>query len=152
MTDLPADNHQNDVSTPENQRRKEYGLGVLEAVDGDAGDRIIEALADVAPDMAHHISAFAYGDIYSRPGFEPRDRQLVTLGALTALGGCEAELRIHVGTALNVGLTPTQIVEALIHSTLYVGFPRALNAIFAAKEVFAERGLLPVTAEAAPDA
>jgi 4-carboxymuconolactone decarboxylase len=135
---------QYDVSLPENQRRAEYGLGVLEEVDGEAGDRLLEALGDIAPDMVHHISAFAYGDIYARPGLVPRDRQLVTLGALTAMGGTEGELKIHIGTALTVGLTPDEIVEALIHSTLYCGFPRAINAILVAKEVFAERGLLPV--------
>ena len=61
-----------DVSTPENQKRHEFGLGVLELVDGEAGDRLLEALGDVAPDMVHHISAFAYGDIYARPGLENR--------------------------------------------------------------------------------
>lgn len=133
-----------DVNTPENKQRHDFGLGVLESVDGDAGDRLLEALGDVAPDMVHHISAFAYGDIYSRPGLGPRDRQLVTLGALTAMGGTEDELRIHIGTALTVGLSPEEIIEALIHSTLYCGFPRAINAILIAKEVFADQGLLPV--------
>lgn len=133
-----------DVSTPENQKRHEFGLGVLESVDGEAGDRLLEALGDVAPDMVHHISAFAYGDIYARPGLVPRDRQLVTLGALTAMGGTEGELRIHIGTALTVGLTPEEIIESLMHSTLYCGFPRAINAILIAREVFADQGLLPV--------
>lgn len=133
-----------DVNTPENRRRREFGLGVLESVDGEAGDRLLDALGDVAPDMVHHISAFAYGDIYARPGLAPRDRQLVTLGALTAMGGTESELRVHIGTALTVGLTAEEIVEALIHATLYCGFPRAINAILVAKEVFAEHGLLPL--------
>jgi 4-carboxymuconolactone decarboxylase len=48
-----------------------------------------------------------------------------------------------------VGLTPEQIVGALIHAVPYVGFPRALNAMSTAKAVFAERGLLPVTTEPA---
>jgi 4-carboxymuconolactone decarboxylase len=133
-----------DVKTEENQKRHAFGLGVLESVDGEAGDRLLAALGEVAPDMVHHISAFAYGDIYARPGLVPRDRQLVTLGALTAMGGTEGELRIHIGTALTTGLTAEEIVEALIHSTLYCGFPRAINALLIAKEVFAEHGLLPV--------
>jgi len=85
-----------------------------------------------------------FGEIYARPQLSPRDRQLVTLGILTALGGCEPQLEVHVNTSLNVGLTPEEIVEALLHSLAYCGFPRALNATFAAKRVFAERGLLPV--------
>jgi len=68
---------------------------------------------------------------------------------LTALGGCEAQLEVHVNASLNVGLTPTEIVEAITHTAVYCGFPKALNAIFIAKRVFAERDLLPVTAPAA---
>jgi 4-carboxymuconolactone decarboxylase len=60
------------------------------------------------------------------------------------MGGTEGELRIHIGTALTTGLSAEEIVEALIHSTLYCGFPRAINALLIAKEVFAEAGLLPV--------
>jgi 4-carboxymuconolactone decarboxylase len=80
----------------------------------------------------------------ARPGLEPRDRQLLTLGMLTALGGCEPQLEIHIGAALNVGLTPQEIIEALLHASVYCGFPRALNATFVARKVFGERGLLPV--------
>ena len=70
---------------------------------------------------------------------DPRSRQLVTIGVLTALGGCEPQLRIHIGAALNVGLTREEIVEAILHASVYAGFPRALNATFVAREVFAER-------------
>jgi 4-carboxymuconolactone decarboxylase len=56
---------------------------------------------------------------------------------------------VHVNAALNVGLTPAEITEALLHSAVYCGMPRALNATFAAKKVFAERNLLPVDNTAA---
>jgi 4-carboxymuconolactone decarboxylase len=67
---------------------------------------------------------------------------------LTALGGCEPQLEVHINAALNVGLSPAEIVEALLHSAVYCGMPRALNATFVAKKVFAERDLLPVTTAA----
>jgi 4-carboxymuconolactone decarboxylase len=51
---------------------------------------------------------------------------------------------VHVNTSLNVGLTPAEIVEAMLQAAGYCGFPRALNATAVAKEVFAARGLLPV--------
>ncbi|MFD9095322.1 carboxymuconolactone decarboxylase family protein [Streptomyces collinus] len=121
-----------------------HGLEVLRAVDGEAGQRVIDSLADVSPELGHQIVSWGFGEIYARPGLAPRDRQLVTLGMLTALGGCEPQLEVHVNAALNVGLSPEQIVEALLHSAGYCGFPRALNATFVAKKVFAERGLLPV--------
>ncbi len=120
-----------------------HGLDVLDSVDGEAGANVIASLAGIAPELAHQIVAWGFGEIYARPGLAPRDRQLVTLGMLTALGGCEPQLRVHVGAALNVGLSPEQILEALLHSSVYCGFPRALNAVFAAKTVFEQRGLDP---------
>jgi len=120
------------------------GKAVLDAVDGDAGDRVIDALADVSPELAHQVVAYGFGDIYARPALTPQQRQLMTLGMLTALGGCEAQLDVHINASLNVGLTPQQIVEAFLHAAVYCGFPRALNATFVAKKVFAERDLLPV--------
>ncbi|MFT3888377.1 MAG: carboxymuconolactone decarboxylase family protein [Arachnia sp.] len=132
------------TDTTERQQRFDHGASVLDAIDGQAGRNVIEALDDISPELGHQTVAWAFGEIYSRPGLAPRDRQLVTLGMLTALGGCEAQLDVHVNAALNVGLTPDEIVEALLHAAVYCGFPRALNATFVAKKVFAERGLLPV--------
>ncbi|PBC67559.1 4-carboxymuconolactone decarboxylase [Streptomyces sp. TLI_235] len=124
--------------------RFERGMEVLARIDGEAGERVVSALSDVSPELAHQIAAWGFGEIYSRPALLPRERQLVTLGMLTALGGCEPQLEVHVNAALNVGLTPEQIVEALLHAAAYCGFPKAINATLAAKRVFAERGLLPV--------
>jgi len=134
----------------ERQRRFEHGKTVLDAVDGETGASVVEALADISPELGHQVVAWAFGEVYARPGLEPRDRQLVTLGMLTALGGCEPQLDVHINAALNVGLTPQEIIEALLHSAVYCGFPRALNATFAAKKVFEERGLLPVTSPDSP--
>lgn len=126
------------------QERYDRGLAVLEAVDGDAGTRVIDALDDISPELGHQVVSWGFGEIYARPGLDPRDRQLVTLGMLTALGGCEPQLEVHINAALNVGLRPEEIVEAFLHAAVYCGFPRAVNATLAAKRVFAERGLPPV--------
>ncbi|MCH0565575.1 MULTISPECIES: carboxymuconolactone decarboxylase family protein [unclassified Streptomyces] len=133
------------------EERFAHGMEVLRSVDGSAGQRVIDSLADVSPELGHQIVAWGFGEMYARPALAPRDRQLVTLGMLTALGGCEAQLEVHVGAALNVGLTPEQIVEALLHSSGYCGFPRALNATFVARKVFSERGLLPLGQQPAPE-
>ena len=134
---------------PENEtsraERFASGKAALDAIHDDAGHGVIDSLADIAPELGHQIVAWGYGDIYSRPELEPRQRQLVTLGMLTALGGCEPQLEVHVDASLNVGLTPHQIIEAFLQSAVYCGIPRALNAVGIAKKVFAERGLLPLT-------
>lgn len=126
------------------QERFERGLEVLTAIDGESGQKVIDSLAGVSPELGHQIVAWAFGDIYARPALAPRERQLVTLGMLTALGGCEPQLEVHVNAALNVGLTPEEIIEAFLHSAVYCGMPKALNATFVAKKVFADRDLLPV--------
>ncbi|SKC75937.1 carboxymuconolactone decarboxylase family protein [Krasilnikoviella flava] len=134
------------TSAESRQERFDRGMEVLSRVDGEGGRRVIDSLADVSPELGHQVVAWAFGEVYDRPGLPPRDRQLVTLGMLTALGGCEPQLEVHVNAALNVGLTPAEIAEALLHSAVYCGMPKALNATFVAKKVFAERGLLPVDA------
>ena len=126
------------------QDRFDRGMKELSAIDGEAGQKVIDSLADISPELGHQVVAWAFGDMYTRPGLCPRDRQLVTLGMLTALGGCEPQLDVHINAALNVGLAPAEVVEAILHSAVYCGMPKALNATFVAKKVFAERDLLPL--------
>lgn len=122
----------------------ERGQEALRQAAGEAGQRLIEALADVSPELSYRSVAWSYGDLYVRPELARRDRELLTLGILTGLGGADAQLEVHVNGALNAGLTPSEIVEALLQSVVYCGVPRAVNATLVAKKVFAERDLLPV--------
>ena len=66
---------------------------------------------------------------------------LITVVSLLTAGGCEPQLEVHLHGALNTGLPPEKLVEALIQCVPYTGFPRVLNAVFAAKRVFEERGI-----------
>jgi 4-carboxymuconolactone decarboxylase len=119
--------------------RFESGLAKLREIDGEAGERVIEALKDIAPDLARYTIEFPFGDIYQRPGLDLRSREMATVAALTALGTAQPQLKVHIHGALNVGCTRTEIVEIIIQMAVYAGFPAALNGMFAAKEVFAER-------------
>ncbi|GGS37248.1 MULTISPECIES: carboxymuconolactone decarboxylase family protein [Actinokineospora] len=119
------------------------------AIDGLGGgyQAIFEPMADVAPDLSRFVAEFAFGDLYSRPGLAPPQRQLLTIATLIALGGTDRQLSFHIGAALHVGVEPQTIVETIYHCLAYVGFPRTVNAMHTAKEVFAKRGLLPLKAE-----
>ncbi|AOW93142.1 4-carboxymuconolactone decarboxylase [Rhodococcus sp. WMMA185] len=121
------------------------GSEILASLHGEGGRNVLDSLAEVSPELVHQIGAWAFGDIYSRPELSLRDRQLLTLGMLAALGGCEPQLTVHINAALNVGLKPEEIVEAFLHSAIYCGMPKAMNATFVAKSVFADRGILPAT-------
>src|SRR3954451_15635589 len=92
-----------DLDSAEDKARYERGLAVFEAINGSDGAAVMAGLQDIAPALAHHTIAYGFGDIYARPGLDPKQRQLVTLGMLTALGGCEPQLELHVKTSLHVG-------------------------------------------------
>ena len=120
----------------------------LMEVDAEGGQRVIENLQDVAPDLGRYVIEFAFGEIYQRPGLDLRQRQLITIAALTTLGGAEPQLEVHVNAGLNVGLTAHEVVEAILHCIPYTGFPRVLNAIFVAKRVFEQRNVSPLSNDA----
>ncbi|WP_218006183.1 carboxymuconolactone decarboxylase family protein, partial [Nocardia tenerifensis] len=128
--------------------RYERGLALLRQVGGQERPAVLDSLADIAPDLGRLTVEFGYGDILSRPGLTLRERQLATVGALAALGNAAPQLRFHIDGALNVGCTRTEIVEVMIHASVYAGFPAALNGLTAAKEVFAARPDLPAESPA----
>lgn len=121
------------------QERYTRGIENLRAIDGEGGKKVIDSLKDIAPDLGRYIVEFAFGDIYSREGLTLKERELITISALTAQGGCEAKLHVHINAGLNVGLTPFQITETMLQCVPYTGFPRVLNAVNVAKRVFQEQ-------------
>jgi len=118
------------------QSRYERGLEQLREIDGEAGEKVIESLQDMAPDLARYTIEYPFGDIYSRPGLDLKSREIATIAALTAMGNAQPQLKVHIQAGLNVGLTQEEIVEVIMQMSVYSGFPTALNGIQAAKEVF----------------
>ncbi|MGA2642975.1 MAG: carboxymuconolactone decarboxylase family protein [Spirochaetia bacterium] len=118
----------------------ERGLKKLREIDGEAGERVIESLKEIAPDLARYTIEFPFGDVYSRPGLDLKAREIATVAALTALGNAAPQLKVHIHGALNVGCSRQEIVEVIIQMAVYAGFPAALNGMAAAKEVFQEKG------------
>ena len=119
--------------------RYQRGWAKLKEVDGLAGKNVIEGLRDIAPDFARLLIEFPFGDIYSRPGLDLRTRELIVVAALTAMGNAAPQLKVHLHGARNVGCSEQEIVEVIMQMAVYAGFPAALNGLFAAKEVFAQR-------------
>jgi 4-carboxymuconolactone decarboxylase len=112
----------------------------LAEIDGEAGEKVVAALADIAPDFARYLIEFPFGDIYCRDGLDLKSREIATVAALTAMGNATPQLKVHIEAGLNVGLTEAEIVETIMQMAVYAGFPAALNGLFAAKEVFNARG------------
>ncbi|MCK6372729.1 carboxymuconolactone decarboxylase family protein [Zoogloea sp.] len=123
--------------TPDTNPRYHRGLEKLREIDGQAGERVIASLADIAPDFARYLIEFPFGDIYSRPELDLRSREIAVVAALTAMGNAAPQLKVHLHGALNVGVTREEIVEVIMQMAVYAGFPAALNGLNAAREVFA---------------
>ncbi|MBL4239726.1 carboxymuconolactone decarboxylase family protein [Vibrio fluvialis] len=115
------------------------GLAKLNEIDGDAGQKVMESLQDICPDFARFTVEYPFGDIYSREGLDLKLREIATVAALTALGNCTPQLKVHLNAALNVGCTEDELKEVILQMSVYAGFPAALNGMFAFKEVLAER-------------
>ena len=91
--------------------------------------------AQLAPDFYRYVAESAFGMLWSRPGLALRDRSLVTVAQLAALGKTE-ELKAHLRGARNVGITQEELVEVLMQTAVYAGVPAANDALKAAAEVF----------------
>lgn len=121
--------------------RYEKGKKCLESIQNRSVDEIFNDLEDIAPDLSRFVIEYPYSEIYTRDELDLKTREICTVSALTVLGTIP-QLKEHINAALNVGNSPTEIVEIIMQMSAYCGFPKAINAMIAAKEVFIERDLL----------
>ncbi|KAJ5281814.1 hypothetical protein N7478_007186 [Penicillium angulare] len=129
------------------QQLFEEGLRVRRAVVGDS--YVDQALENGSSEFAwagqQHITEWAWGNVWTRPGLERRDRSLLNIGMLMALNRAP-ELAVHIRGARNNGLSELEIREAIIHVTVYCGAPAGVDAMKTAERMFnemAEKGEMP---------
>ena len=114
------------------------GLELRRKVVGDDYvDRSLANMDDFNDALQDLVTRYAWGDVWQRPGLAKRDRSLLNLGMLIALGKTE-ELKLHLKGALRNGLSKDEIKEVILQSAIYCGAPAALEATRTAREAFAE--------------
>ena len=103
------------------------------------GERAQDGYADPANPITGELYPVAirygYGELWSRPGLDRRQRMLCALAAFTVMG-LQSQLRKFATSALNVGLAREEVIEAVIQTAPYGGFPRALNGLAILSDVF----------------
>lgn len=123
-------------STTTPQTRAEKGLAVQREI---VGAERVDALYASAPEDQMHIqrylSANCFGDHLTRAGLDLRTRELITFTLLVSLGGCEPQVKGHVGANLNVGNDRAMLIEVVTQLLPFIGYPRSLNALRAIDEV-----------------
>ena len=111
----------------------------------------ISSLKETDPDLYEIVKNFIYGDVAQLGDLTLKQRELITLVVLTVNQQPEI-LEKHVNAALNIGLTPVEIKEAIYQTAPYAGIPKAVIAAEAANKVFKERNIkLPVESQSTTD-
>lgn len=113
-------------------RRDMFGADVTDSQIGQA-NRFTRPMQDV-------VSKYCFGETWTREGLARRERSMVTLGVLCAMGRSQ-ELKVHVAGALNNGVTPLEIREVLLHAMVYCGVPLGVDAVRNAAEALAQQGI-----------
>lgn len=119
------------------ENRFEAGLQTRREVLGpDYVSRAFEA-NPLTDEFQKLVTEFAWGAVWSRPGFPRKTRSMLNLAMLTALNRPH-ELRIHMRAAVRNGVTREDFVEVLLQAMIYCGMPAANDSMRIAKEVFRE--------------
>lgn len=121
----------------ENNKRYESGLHTMEELFSPGVRAGMEEMKKISPDFWEMIVSTGFGDIYSRNTLSLSQREIITLTTLITQGAFD-QLKVHLQAALNVGLTKEEIIEIIIHCAGYVGFPKAVQAMGIAGEIFKE--------------
>jgi 4-carboxymuconolactone decarboxylase len=129
---------------------REQGMRTRREVLGD--DHVDRAMADAdafAADFQEHITRFAWGAVWSRPGLDRRTRSCITVAMLAAQGS-EHELGMHIRAARRNGVTVDEIREVLLQVAVYAGVPRANRAFAIARAALAETNASDSTSVSEP--
>ncbi len=121
------------------RERHETGIQLRRSVLGDAHvDRAEAAKTNLDAEFQDLITRYAWGEIWSRPGLPLHTRSLLTIALMVALNRGD-ELRLHLRSAANIGVTADEIREVLMHCAIYCGVPAANSAFHAAREILNEQ-------------
>ena len=133
--------------TDEADERYQQGREVFARMWGEESIRRFEVnLGDLSPDLLHAIMGFVAGEIWTRQGIDPKTRSLITIAVLGTLGR-NRQMGEHIEGALGNGATEEEIVEALLHISVYAGFPAAWDSLEVARRVFRTRHRRPTSSD-----
>ena len=117
-------------ATVTESNRFERGLAVQKSIFGETIDKMHATAPEGQKDiLVNYLSAFCFGDIYTRTGLDMQTRELLTFAIVSALGGCEAQVKAHVQGNANAGNSKQTLIDTLAQMLPYIGFPRTLNAL-----------------------
>ena len=121
--------------------RREIGLQEFSRATGGRGPVATERVREASRVLADGVDRFIFADVFSHSGLGSREREMITVTVLAAIGGADNQLGVHVPAALECGADPEELLQLCEQIAPYCGFPRALNALRAVRGVLEERGI-----------
>lgn len=116
----------------------EKGVAMRREVLGDAHvERSLAGVTDLTATLQKLVTEWAWGEIWQRPGLSKQERSMLNIGMLTALNRPH-ELRVHVRGALRNGVPEEKIVEIILQTAIYCGFPAALDSMRTVADTISE--------------
>lgn len=124
------------------------GDHAMKRMTGRAQGTVLASVGAHSPVLADSLVHHAFGKIIGQTTLGYVERELETIAMLGAMGGCESQLRSHLGFALDCGVAPEEIIASVEQVSVYAGYPRALTMLRIAREVLRDRGAEPLVAKA----
>ncbi|MEH6854476.1 4-carboxymuconolactone decarboxylase [Priestia megaterium] len=121
--------------TVDEDNRFQKGLATQGEIFRDGIKKMQESAPLNQKHMQEFLSAFCFGDFYTRNGLDLKTRELLTLCIISALGGAEGQVKAHVQGNINVGNDKETVITAITHCLPYMGFPRTLNTLACVNEI-----------------
>jgi 4-carboxymuconolactone decarboxylase len=107
--------------------RRERGLARLaELGDEPGGDAFIERMGNP---MGEWLVDWVFGDVHARPGLSARERELIIVAVLTAIGSSDPQVAAHIRALRAIDVPWEEIEETILQTAPYAGIPRAINAL-----------------------
>lgn len=119
--------------------RLEEGIKVQKSIFGDAIDTMRANAPENQKQLQDYLSAYCFGDTYTRTGLDLKLRELLTFSVIASLGGCENQVKAHISGNISVGNDKETLISALTVCMPYIGFPRTLNALSCINQVLPEK-------------
>jgi len=125
--------------TVTDDNRFEKGLGLQVRTYGDGIGRMRAAAPKEQKHLQDDLSAFCFGDIYTRRGLDMKTREMITMAAIGAMGGADAQFSAHTAGYLAAGASPAEAAAVITAMNPWIGFPRTLNCLALAQKAIQSR-------------
>ncbi|CAH0529996.1 carboxymuconolactone decarboxylase family protein [Vibrio hippocampi] len=118
------------------------GMYVMDRLEDGLAERMSRRLSELDSDLPRLITDYAFGSVVARPGLDLKTREMLTVASLISLGNATPQLELHMKAAINVGVSPEELLEVVIQMAVYAGVPACMNGLASYRKIMNEKGLV----------